>query len=164
MSCKFVVLAGMISKPDNNASEIPTDKPNPGNKNREKRNTLPLTISHPTERIWAENTNHSIAGSWNAVGDVEAVAVVAGVGAAGFARRLHHEVAAEVGPAGAAAAAEHWAELAFVLIADAAEVLPAAGFQGIHQESWQISALHADPPVYKPEISNQMHKTSVWRR
>jgi len=48
-----------------------------------------------------------IAGSWNAVGDVEAVAVVAGVGAAGFGRRLHHEVAAEVSPVGAAAAAKH---------------------------------------------------------
>lgn len=62
---------------------------------------------HPAERILTENTNHSIAGNWNAVGDVGAVAAVAGVGAAGFARRLHHEVAAEVGPVRAAAAAKH---------------------------------------------------------
>lgn len=89
------------------AVKILTDKPNPGNKNREKRSTLSLINSHPAERILTENTNHSIAGSWNAVGDVEAVAVVAGVGAAGFAQRLRHEVAAEVGPVGAAAAAKH---------------------------------------------------------
>lgn len=121
-----------------------------------------MTNSHPAERILTENTNRSIAGSWNAVGDVEAVAAVAGVGAAGFGRRLRHEVAAEVSPVGAAAAAKQ-AELAFALIDDAAEVLPAAGFQGTHQESWQISASHADPPVYIPDISNQMHKTSVRR-